>query len=103
MKDRDNDVEMDFCYTLNYSFRLQLNPNLSVGELPSKNALQYASPATIRYSQGATYNPSDNSIEVKYRYDIIPVFYAPEEVADLSAFYTEIMKTINQKLLLKKR
>ncbi|MBL7704010.1 MAG: hypothetical protein JNM21_00555 [Taibaiella sp.] len=103
MKDRDTDVEMDFCYTLNYNFRLHLNPKMSVEELPSRSTLHYASPAAIMYSQGASYNPSDNSVEVKYTYDIIPVFYAPEEVADLNAFYTEVMKTINQKLLLNKK
>ena len=103
IKERNTDVEMDFCYNVNYVFRLKLNQELRVEELPSKSALQYANPAAIKYSQGATYNTADNSVEVKYNYDIIPVFYAPEEVADLHAFYTEVMKVLNQKLLLHKK
>ncbi|MBL7704008.1 MAG: hypothetical protein JNM21_00545 [Taibaiella sp.] len=103
MKDRKTDIKMDFCNNFNYTFRFNLGNGITVEALPSKTALQYANPAAIKYTQDASYNAGTQTVEAKYNYDIIPAFYAPEEVEDLNAFYAAIIKASNQKLLLRKR
>jgi len=103
INNRSTEVEMDFCLNLNYIFRFKLNDALTVEELPSKSSLQYSNPATIQYTQNAHYNAPTNTVEIRYNYDIVPVAYLPEEVKDLNAFYTALMKATNQKLLLNKK
>jgi len=103
VKDRETDIEMHQCYNFDYTFRFRLNDHIAVEKLPAKTSFQYASPATIKYAQEANYNALTKTIEVKYNYDIIPGSYNREEVADLSAFYTKVMKANNQKLLLHKK
>ena len=103
VKDRKTDIEMNLCHQINYTFRFRLSDDITVEKLPSKTSFQYASPATIKYSQDGSYNEATRTVEVKYNYDIIPGSYDREEVSDLNAFYTEIMKALNQKLLLKKK
>lgn len=103
VKNRETDIEMHQCYNFDYTFRFRLSDDITVEKLPSKTSFQYASPATIKYRQDGSYNEATRTIEIKYNYDIIPGSYEREEVIDLNAFYTEIMKALNQKLLLKKK
>lgn len=103
VKERRTDITMNHCYQINYTFRFRLSDDITVEKLPVKTSFQYSSPATIKYVQEANYNAAAKMVEVQYNYDIIPGSYDREEISDLNTFYTEIMKALNQKLLLKKK
>lgn len=102
MKDREQDIELDYYTKRKYSFNFKANKGHTIEDFPTKKKIQFGDPAFITFRSWVKDDSKNGAITVNYESLNIPMAYSPEELEDLKMFFDDLMQTFNQKIMIKK-
>lgn len=101
-KQRKNDIEFKKKSRTTYTLTCKLPSGFSVADVPKGTSLILGETPTLKFHLGAQYVESINTATVRYVYTEEPGTLEANLAPDVRAFYEELIKSLNQYLVIKK-
>jgi hypothetical protein len=102
-KERKFPLSFDNIEIDNYRFAFKLDNQFEVDELPKSRQVAFGTPVTDLFLSTIGYDEKSHTIIANYKYDRNGLTYNVELLKEYNEFQTEIIKLLNQQIVLKRK